>query len=66
MKDLLPIVISAIVIGAIVIALSRKFSLSSRYERKPRAHTPWSAQDHGIDPTEVDSTEVDSTEEVKP
>ena len=52
MKDLLPIVISAIVIGAIVIALSRKFSLSSRYERKPRAHTPWSAQDHGIDPTD--------------
>lgn len=61
MKDLLPIVISAIVIGAIVIALSRKFALSSRYERKPRTHTPWSAQDHGIDPTEIDSTE-----EVKP
>ena len=52
MKDLLPIVISAIVIGAIVIFLSRHFSLSSRYERKPKVQTPWSAQDHGIDPTE--------------
>lgn len=52
MKDLLPIVISAIVIGAIVIFLSRHFSLSSRYERKPKAHTSWSAQDHGIDPTD--------------
>ena len=52
MKDLLPIVISAIVIGAIVTFLSRHFSLSSRYERKPKVQTPWSAQDHGIDPTE--------------
>lgn len=52
MKDLLPIAISAVVIGALVIALSRKFALSSRYERKPRTHTPWSAQDQGIDPTD--------------
>jgi len=51
-KDLLPIVVSAIVIGAIVILLSEYFSLSSRYERKPKVHTPWSAQDHGIDPTD--------------
>jgi len=51
-KDLLPIAISAIFIGALVIFLSRHFSLSTRYERKPRVHTPWSAQDHGIDPTE--------------
>jgi len=51
-KDLLPIVISAVIIGAIVILLSRHFSLSSRYERKPKEYTPWSAQDHGIDPTE--------------
>jgi len=57
-KDLLPIAISAVVIGAIVIFLSRHFSLSSRYERKPKVHTPWSAQDHGIDPT-------DSTDEKK-
>ena len=52
MKDLLAIAISAIFIGALVIFLSRHFSLSTRYERKPRVHTPWSAQDHGIDPTE--------------
>jgi hypothetical protein len=51
-KDLLPIVISAVIIGAIVIFLSRHFSLSARYERKPKEHSPWSAQDHGIDPTE--------------
>ena len=52
MRDLLPVAISAVVISAIVIFLSRYFSLSSRYERKPKIHTPWSAQDHGIDPTE--------------
>ena len=52
MKDLLPILLSAIVIGAVVVLLSRKLTLSSRYERKPRVHTPWSAQDHGIDPTD--------------
>lgn len=52
MKDLLPIAISAVIIGAIVIVLSRRFALSSRYERKPKVHTPWSAQDQGIDPTD--------------
>lgn len=52
MRDLLPVAISAVVIGATVIFLSRFFSLSSRYERKPKIHTPWSAQDHGIDPTD--------------
>ena len=52
MKDLLPIAVSAIVIGAVVILLSKYFSLSSRYERKPKVHTPWSAQDHGIDLTD--------------
>jgi H+/Cl- antiporter ClcA len=51
-KDLLPIAISAVIIGALVVALSRRFALSSRYERKPKVHTPWSAQDHGIDPTD--------------
>jgi hypothetical protein len=51
-KDLLPIAISAVIIGAIVIFVSRHFSLSSRYERKPKDHTPWSAQDQGIDPTD--------------
>ena len=52
MKDLLPIGVSAIVIGAVVILLSKYFSLSSRYERKPKVRTSWSAQDHGIDPTD--------------
>ena len=52
MRDLLPIGISAVIIGGIVVFLSRHFSLSSRYERKPKVDTPWSAQDHGIDPTD--------------
>jgi hypothetical protein len=34
------------------VLISKKFSLSSRYERKPRTRSLWSAQDHGIDPTD--------------
>ncbi len=36
---------------ALVILISRRFNLSSRYERKPRELNTWSSLDHGIDPT---------------
>ncbi len=52
MIDLAPVAISAIIIFFIVVLISKKFSLSSRYERKPRTRSLWSAQDHGIDPTD--------------
>lgn len=52
MIDLLPIAVSAVVVAALVIAISKKFSLSPRYERKPRNRSVWSAQDHGEDPTD--------------
>ena len=52
MSELMPIIISAIVIVALVIVLSGKLNLSSRYERKPRELNTWSSLDHGIDPTE--------------
>jgi hypothetical protein len=51
MKDLLPIVISLVVVFAFVVLISKRFKLSSRYERKPRELNTWSALDHGIDPT---------------
>jgi len=51
MKEFLPIAISLIVVFALVVLISKKFKLSSRYERKPRELNTWSALDHGIDPT---------------
>ena len=51
MKEFLPIVSSLIVVFALVVVISKKFNLSSRYERKPRELNTWSALDHGIDPT---------------
>lgn len=57
MIDLLPVVISAFVVVALVLLIGRKFSLSSRYERKPRNRSLWSAQDHGEDPTEEENHE---------
>jgi hypothetical protein len=51
MKDFLPIAISLVAVFALVVLISKKFKLSSRYERKPRELNTWSALDHGIDPT---------------
>jgi len=51
MKDFLPIAISLVAVFALVVLLSKRFKLSSRYERKPRELNTWSALDHGIDPT---------------
>jgi len=51
MKELLPIVISLVVVFALVVLISKRFNLSSRYERKPRELNTWSSLEHGIDPT---------------
>jgi hypothetical protein len=53
MSNFAPVFFSIIVILAVVFLLSRRFNISSRYERKPKEHTPWSALDNGIDPSEV-------------
>jgi len=52
MSDLAPVLFSLIVVLLLVFLISRRFNISSRYERKPMAHSPWSALDNGIDPTE--------------
>lgn len=52
MKALIPILVSAIIVIALVGILGRKLKLSSRYERAPRVLNTWSSQDHGIDPTD--------------
>jgi hypothetical protein len=51
MSDFLPVLISLVVVTALVIAISKRFNLSSRYERRPRELNTWSSLDHGIDPT---------------
>jgi hypothetical protein len=52
MSNFLPVLFSAIAVLALVFIFSRRFNISSRYERKPKSHTPWSALDNGIDPSE--------------
>jgi len=52
MSDLLPVGISAFFVIVIVLLITRKFKISSRYERAPRELNSWSALDKGIDPTE--------------
>lgn len=54
MKDLIPMIIAAIVVMIVVVAISSKFKISNRYERKPRELNTWSALDKGIDPTVAD------------
>jgi hypothetical protein len=51
MSDFAPILFSLVVIIALVYLISRRFNISSRYERKQKIHTPWSALDNGIDPS---------------
>jgi hypothetical protein len=51
MKEFLPVLISLVCVFALVIVISKRFKLSTRYERKPRDLNTWSALDHGIDPT---------------
>jgi len=57
------ILISIICVAALTILLSRKFKISSRYERAPRTLTQWSALDKGIDPTTEVSSGEDPTKE---
>jgi hypothetical protein len=51
MKEFLPVLISLIAVLVLVVLVSKRFNLSSRYERKPRELNTWSSLDHGIDPT---------------
>jgi hypothetical protein len=52
MSDFVPVLISIIAVMALVFLISKRFKLSTRYERKPKTRTPWSALDNGIDPTQ--------------
>jgi hypothetical protein len=57
MNNALEILISAIVVVAITLLLSRSLKLSARYERKPHKLSDWNAQDQGIDPTQDNETD---------
>jgi hypothetical protein len=52
MNNAVEILISAIVVVAITLLLSRSLKLSARYERKPHKISDWNAQNQGIDPTQ--------------
>jgi hypothetical protein len=52
MNQSLSLIISAVVVFAAVVIVSKKINLSSRYERKPRVLNSWNALDKGIDPTD--------------
>jgi hypothetical protein len=52
MSDFMPVLFSLVAIVVLVFLISRRFNISSRYERKPKIHTPWSALDNGIDPSQ--------------
>jgi len=51
MNRALEITISAVIVVALTLMLSRSLKLSTRYERKPHKLSDWNAQDQGIDPT---------------
>jgi hypothetical protein len=57
------VLISLLCVAGLTILLSRKFRISSRYERAPRTLTQWSSLDKGIDPTTEESSGEDSTKE---
>jgi len=57
MNNALEILISAIVVVAVTLLLSRSLKLSPRYERKPHKLSDWNAQDQGIDPTQDNETD---------
>ena len=52
MSDFAPVLLSIIAVMVLVFLISRRFKLSTRYERKSKTHTPRSALDNGIDPTQ--------------
>lgn len=51
------IVVSAVLVIALTLLISRTIKLSTKYDRKPRKLSDWNALDQGIDPTEESETE---------
>jgi energy-converting hydrogenase Eha subunit A len=53
-----------LIVGGVILAVIAAFiirriiKLPSRYERKPEKHSPWSALDHGIDPSIIEERET--------
>ncbi|MEY2769223.1 MAG: hypothetical protein RL359_859 [Actinomycetota bacterium] len=56
MSELFQILLSILVVGTLTIFISKRFRISKRYERPSRNKPPldsWTAQDHGIDPSDI-------------
>jgi hypothetical protein len=56
MSSGISLAISFVIVIAIVILIGKRFRISTRYERKEKALTPWNSLDQGIDPTENDGS----------
>lgn len=51
MNRAVELLISAVIVSALTLFLSRSIKLSAKYERKPRKLSDWNSLDQGIDPT---------------
>lgn len=52
MSNAVELLISAIIVIALTLTLSRSLKLSAKYERSPRKLSDWNSLDQGIDPTQ--------------
>ena len=52
MNRVIELLISAVIVIALTLYISRTIKLSAKYERKPRKLSDWNALDQGIDPTD--------------
>jgi len=57
-SELVQILISIVIVATLTLYISKRFRISKRYDRQSRSKPPmnsWSAQDHGIDPSDIKS-----------
>jgi hypothetical protein len=55
-SEFVQILISIVIVATLTLYISRRFRISKRYERQSRSKPPmnsWTAQDHGIDPSDI-------------
>jgi len=57
MNRAVELLISAVIVSALTLYISRSIKLSAKYDRKPRKLSDWNALDQGIDPTQENSSD---------
>jgi hypothetical protein len=54
-SEFIQILISIVIVATLTLYISKRFRISKRYERQSKGKPPmnsWTAQDHGIDPSD--------------